>query len=33
METGSSLQCAQVPTTGQYPEPDESTVQAPILFI
>jgi hypothetical protein len=32
MEPEGSLLCSQEPTTGPYPEPDESSPQFPTLF-
>jgi hypothetical protein len=33
MEPEGSLQCSQVPTTGPYPQPDESNQHPPTLFL
>jgi hypothetical protein len=32
MEPEGSLQCSQEPSTGPYPDPDESSTYDPILF-
>jgi hypothetical protein len=33
MEPEDSLPCLQQPATGSYPEPDESSLQLPNLFL
>jgi hypothetical protein len=33
MEPVGSLPCSQVPTTGPYPEPNDSSPYTPILFL
>jgi hypothetical protein len=33
MELEDSLTCSQIPAIGPYPEPDESNVHPPILFL